>query len=152
MHHAVSFSGMMIAENCITDIAVVLEKEPNDVRYANLFKDGQKTHYNQTIEGDSLDRCLLECLKQSEYEKTKTKLNDFNEGNKWKKRGVAIIPVMHGLAFMAPFMNQAGSHYIAMNFVHYERALSTFYAGNHSAVMKLKTNNWQQVNCGEFYQ
>ena len=42
---------MIIAENFMNDIAVVLEKEPSDVRYPNLFKDGQTTHYNQTVEG-----------------------------------------------------------------------------------------------------
>ena len=110
MPHTVSFSGMIIAESCINDIAVVLEKEPSDVRYVNLFKDGQTTHYNQTVEGNGLERSLLECLEQSEYKKVKKELNEFNKGSKWKKRGVAIIPVLHGLAFMAPFMNQAGNH------------------------------------------
>jgi len=100
---------MIIAESCINDIAVVLEKEPSDVRYVNLFKDGQTTHYNQTVEGNGLERSLLECLEQSECKKVKKELNEFNKGSKWKKRGVAIIPVLHGLAFMAPFMNQAGA-------------------------------------------
>ena len=111
MHHVVSFSGMMIAENWINDVAVVLEKDPRDVRYANLFKDGQTTHYNQPIEGDSLERCLLECLKFSEYEKTRAELNEFNAKNKWKKRGIAVIPTMYGLAFTASFMNQGGKQY-----------------------------------------
>ena len=107
----VFFSGMMIAENWINDVAIVLEKEPNDVRYANLFKDGQKTHYNQTIEGNSLERCFLECLEQSEHEKNKTELNEFNKRSKWKKRGIAVIPTMYGLAFTASFMNQGGKKY-----------------------------------------
>ena len=96
----------------MNDVAIILGKEPTDVRLANLYKDGQRTHYNQNIEGNSLEVCLLECLKQSEYEKRRDELNEFNTRNKWKKRGIAVIPVMHGIAFSEPFMNQAGKQYL----------------------------------------
>ena len=101
-------SGMMIAENYIHDIAAVVGKEPMDVRYTNLYRKGQITHFNQTVENNSLERCWMECLKQSDYEHQKVEIHEFNARNRWKKRGIAAIPTMYGIAFTASFLNQAG--------------------------------------------
>ena len=101
-------SGMMIAENWIHDVAAVVGKEPTNVRYTNLYRKGQITHLNQTVESNSLERCWMECLKQSEYERQKVEIHEFNARNRWKKRGIAAIPTMYGIAFNVPFLNQAG--------------------------------------------
>ena len=107
-----NFLGMMIAENWIHDVAAVLGKEPAHVRYTNLCRKGQTTHYNQMVESDSLERCWVECLKQSDYERQKAEIQQFNARNRWKKRGIAAIPTMYGIAFTAPFLNQAGKDVI----------------------------------------
>ena len=99
---------MMIAENWMNDVAVTLGKEPSFVRYTNLFREGQKAHYTQIIEENALERCWNECLKQSQYEQSRQDVNEFNVRNKWKKRGVCIIPTMFGISFAATFLNQGG--------------------------------------------
>ena len=37
------------------------------------------------------------------------KVAKFNSENKWKKRGIAMIPTKFGIAFTAPHLNQAGA-------------------------------------------
>ena len=98
----------MIAESWMNDVACFLGKEPTHVRYMNLFREGQKTHYNQTVESNSLERCWVECIKQCEYERRKAEVDDFNKKSRWKKRGVTIIPTMYGIGFCKSFLNQAG--------------------------------------------
>ena len=102
--------GMMIAENWITDIAIILDKDPSVIREKNLFREGNMTHYTQVVENDALERCWKECLAQSKYLEVKEELKKFNEENKWKKKGIAIIPTMFGISFTAPYLNQAGKN------------------------------------------
>ncbi|PHH52781.1 Xanthine dehydrogenase [Ceratocystis fimbriata CBS 114723] len=41
--------------------------------------------------------------------KTNTAIVEFNKMNKWKQRGLAIIPTKFGISFTALFLNQAGA-------------------------------------------
>lgn len=38
------------------------------------------------------------------------KLSCFPRQNRWKKRGIAIIPTKFGISFTVPFLNQVGKH------------------------------------------
>ena len=42
-------------------------------------------------------------------EKRRQSVAKFNEENKWKKRGLALVPTMFGIAFGLKFMNQGGA-------------------------------------------
>ena len=100
--------GMMIAENWINDVALTLGKDPAEVREGNLFMKGDRTHYNQEIEDETLQRCWQSCLEQSQYWKVRDEISKFNSENRWKKRGVSVIPTMFGISYTALFLNQAG--------------------------------------------
>ncbi|XP_065071577.1 xanthine dehydrogenase/oxidase-like isoform X2 [Rhopilema esculentum] len=101
--------GMMIAENWINDVALTLGKDPAEVREGNLLMKGDRTYYNQEIEDDALQRCWNGCLEQSQYWKVRDEISKFNSENRWKKRGVSIIPTMFGISYTALFLNQAGA-------------------------------------------
>ena len=94
----------------MNDIAVSLGRDPAEIREKNLIQKGQINFYDQLMETSSLTDCWSECLKQSRYYDVKKELEAFNAGNKWKKRGVAIIPTCFGISFNARFMNQAGRY------------------------------------------
>ena len=99
-----------MAENWITDIAIILGKDPSVIREKNLFREGKMTHYTQVVENDALERCWKECLAQSKYFEVKEELKKFNEENKWKKKGIAVIPTMFGISFTATYLNQTGKN------------------------------------------
>uniref|UniRef100_A0A8C2TWT8 Xanthine dehydrogenase/oxidase n=1 Tax=Coturnix japonica TaxID=93934 RepID=A0A8C2TWT8_COTJA len=101
--------GMMIAECWMSDLARKCGLPPEEVRKINLYHEGDLTHFNQKLEGFTLRRCWDECLSSSNYHARKKLIEEFNKQNRWKKRGMCIIPTKFGISFTVPFLNQAGA-------------------------------------------
>ena len=49
------------------------------------------------------------CHRDFETDKRKKEIEKYNKENKWKKRGLAVIPTMFGIAFGLKFLNQGGA-------------------------------------------
>ncbi|CAG9858905.1 unnamed protein product [Phyllotreta striolata] len=101
--------GMFLAETMVQQIADYLKKEPETISELNLYKDGLATYYNQLIEDCTLDKCWTECMDSSDFHNRKKAVIEFNRKNKYKKRGINIIPTKFGIAFAVPFLNQGGA-------------------------------------------
>ncbi|CAI5770855.1 dehydrogenase oxidase [Podarcis lilfordi] len=101
--------GMMVTECWISDIAMKCGLPAEEVRKLNLYNEGDLTHFNQKLEGFTLRRCWDECLANSDYHSRRKLIDEFNRKNRWKKRGMAIIPTKFGISFTVPFLNQAGA-------------------------------------------
>lgn len=65
--------------------------------------------YNLMKFKQSFRRCWHECKEQAEFDKRKASIDEFNRQNRWRKRGIAMVPTKFGIAFTAVFMNQAGA-------------------------------------------
>lgn len=63
-------------------------------------------HYGQKIERSTLARLWDELKTSSDFLAVRKEVEQFNAHNRWKKRGVAIIPTKFGISFTAKFMNQ----------------------------------------------
>lgn len=100
---------MMIAECWMSKLARKCGLPPEEVRNLNLYNEGDLTHFNQKLEGFTLRRCWDECLSSSSYHARKKLIEEFNKQNRWKKRGICIIPTKFGISFTIPFLNQAGA-------------------------------------------
>lgn len=101
--------GMMVTESWMSDIALKCRLPLEEVRQLNLYNEGDLTHFNQKLEGFTLRRCWEECLVNSDYHSRRKLIDEFNQQNRWKKRGMAIIPTKFGISFTIPFLNQAGA-------------------------------------------
>uniref|UniRef100_A0A8D0HBB7 Xanthine dehydrogenase/oxidase n=1 Tax=Sphenodon punctatus TaxID=8508 RepID=A0A8D0HBB7_SPHPU len=101
--------GMMVTECWMDDIALKFGLPPEQVRKLNLYNEGDLTHFNQKLEGFTVSRCWEECLMNSDYHTRRKHIDEFNKQNRWKKRGIAIIPTKFGISFAVPFLNQAGA-------------------------------------------
>ena len=101
--------GMIMAENWMEDIARFLNLPATTIREINLFQRGDQTHYGQHLEECSLQRCWDECKLLNGYDNEKNEIESFNLNNRWKKRGMSMIPVMFGISFTASHMNQGGA-------------------------------------------
>ncbi|KAL6258955.1 hypothetical protein P5V15_008880 [Pogonomyrmex californicus] len=101
--------GMFVAENIVRQIADYLSVDVVKICELNLYKEGDLTHYNQQLVNCTLDRCWRECLASSCYNERIIEIQHYNRENRFKKKGIAIVPTKFGIAFTALFLNQAGA-------------------------------------------
>ncbi|XP_077270195.1 xanthine dehydrogenase rosy isoform X1 [Temnothorax americanus] len=101
--------GMFVAENIIRQIADYLDLDVVKLSELNLYKEGDLTHYNQQLANCTLDRCWRECLASSRYNERIVEVQRYNRENRFKKKGLAIVPTKFGIAFTALHLNQAGA-------------------------------------------
>lgn len=102
---------MYIAECYMTAIADGLNMSIDELRWKNLYKEGQLTPFLQKIDDDWHVPMLLEQIrKEANYDARKAAIEKYNAEHKWRKRGISMIPTKFGLSFAtALHLNQAGA-------------------------------------------
>jgi len=100
---------MAVIESILTDVSNFLEVDPNSLRSLNMYREGDKTHYNQVMEYCTLDRCWEQLQGLSKMKERRKEIQAFNQNNRYKKRGMASIPTKFGISYTALFLNQAGA-------------------------------------------
>ncbi|KAK3874324.1 hypothetical protein Pcinc_020737 [Petrolisthes cinctipes] len=101
--------GMLFMEDIMSRVAAYLNIDSTLIRQRNLYQTGDLTHCNQLLENCTLRRCWQEVLEQADYSTRCQRVRDFNSNNRYRKRGLAVIPVKFGIAYTALFLNQAGA-------------------------------------------
>ncbi|XP_076288597.1 xanthine dehydrogenase rosy isoform X2 [Lasioglossum baleicum] len=101
--------GMFVAETIVRHIAEYLNKDAVKIAELNLYNAGDLTHYNQKLNDCTLKRCWEECLLSSNYAERFASVQQYNRQNRYKKRGLAIVPTKFGISFMVLFLNQSGA-------------------------------------------
>ncbi|XP_064419619.1 aldehyde oxidase isoform X3 [Latimeria chalumnae] len=101
--------GSLVTENWITDVAAKVGFSSEKVREINMYKGVERTHYKQEFDAHSLWRCWNECLEKSAYHNRKIAIEEFNKQHRWKKRGIAVVPIKYGIGFPSSFLNQAAA-------------------------------------------
>ncbi|XP_036946883.1 aldehyde oxidase 6 isoform X1 [Acanthopagrus latus] len=100
---------IMIVENMINDVAVLLGRPADQIREINMYKGPSVTHYKMEFSPENMLRCWDDCKVKSDFSARRKAVDQFNQQNRWKKRGIAIIPIKYGIAFAESFLNQAGA-------------------------------------------
>uniref|UniRef100_T1H0H6 Uncharacterized protein n=1 Tax=Megaselia scalaris TaxID=36166 RepID=T1H0H6_MEGSC len=90
---------MLTSETIIRHIARTVGKDYTEVMCLNMYNTGDLTHYNQALENLQLKRCFDECLEQSKFQDQRKSVQEFNKLNKYRKRGVSIVPCKYGVSF-----------------------------------------------------
>jgi xanthine dehydrogenase large subunit len=101
--------GTVIAEYILDDVARAVGRDAFDVRLDNLYVDGDKTHYGQTIENYHMKELMQQLARNCDYRKRRDDITIFNQKNIYKKRGLALTPVKFGISFTVQHLNQAGA-------------------------------------------
>ncbi|KAF3001822.1 hypothetical protein E8E13_003469 [Curvularia kusanoi] len=105
--------GMYFAETIMYDVAAGLGLDIDELRQKNLYVVGQHTPFFQKIDQDWHIPMLLHQLAQSsDYAARKKSIEDFNKSNRWKKRGIALIPSKFGLSFATALHLNQGAAYV----------------------------------------
>ncbi len=102
-----------IVENAIEHVAFQLSQKlgrkvlPEEIRYKNMYKNGTEDSYDVTHFGQKLDFCNIRTIwddlyKSSDFEKRQKEVVKFNQENRWRKRGIVMVPQKHGIGFTEP--------------------------------------------------
>jgi len=109
--------GMFGIETVIEQIASTLGMDPLDVRRANLYQDPavsgdpqtMTTQYNQLIEDFVADKVMDQVEAESGYRQRRMDIDSYNKSSKYRKRGLALVPLKFGISFTATMLNQGGA-------------------------------------------
>jgi len=101
--------GLLIQEDAVERAAHAIGMLPEDVREKNLYQLGALTPYGQVLDYCYLDAVWARMKKISNFAARLEAVRAFNAANRWKKRGISMIPVKYGSGYNAPFLEQAGA-------------------------------------------
>jgi xanthine dehydrogenase/oxidase len=79
------------------------------VRGKNLYQQGELTPFGQVVDYCYLDEVWARIRKLSDFDRRRAEVEYFNKQNRWRKRGISMIPVKYGSGYNAVFLEQAGA-------------------------------------------
>ncbi|RDD36189.1 Xanthine dehydrogenase/oxidase [Trichoplax sp. H2] len=101
--------GIFVIETILTEIAINCGITQLQVREVNMHEDGDTTHYGDVIEESRARAVLNEVIERSNFHNRKIDVESYNRENRWKKRGISIIPLGYPVGYPIKFMNQGGA-------------------------------------------
>jgi len=102
--------GVMGIERALLDIAQHLGLDPLEVRRRNLYGPGRdQTHYGQTVNNLILPEIIDQLAERAQYRQRRAAVREFNQANRYLKKGIALTPVMMGICFTRLHLNQGGA-------------------------------------------
>ena len=102
--------GMLVIEDILDRIARTLSLPPEVVRERNFYREGQATHYGQTVKDAGRISEIWGALKStSSFAQRRSAIERFNSASPHSKRGLAITPVKFGISFTATWYNQGAA-------------------------------------------
>ncbi|EAZ82964.1 molybdopterin cofactor-binding domain-containing protein [Algoriphagus machipongonensis] len=101
--------GKLISENAIDDAAFSIGMDPVELRRKNMYVRGDVTPF-----GQALSYCYMRDVwnyveEKSNYKAKLKEVNAFNKANKWKKRGIYMVPVKYGSGYNLVMIEQAAA-------------------------------------------
>ena len=97
---------MLIVEAAIEAVAEKLDIPDDKLREKNFYQVNDFTPFGQQLLYCNLDGVWQTIKKTSDYEARKIAVQDFNKNNRYKKRGIKMIPLKYGISFTFRPMNQ----------------------------------------------
>ncbi|MGK7932231.1 MAG: xanthine dehydrogenase molybdopterin binding subunit [Microcystaceae cyanobacterium] len=104
--------GIALIEDIIDRIARYLKLPADVIRQRNFYYGTGETNttpYGQEIEGNHLEIVWQQVKENSGFEAKQQEIEQFNQENAYKKRGLALTPLKFGIAFTKKECNQAGA-------------------------------------------
>lgn len=98
-----------LMESILERVADELNLDIHQLRTDNISHNGHKTPYGQELIDWHMPQLWDEVIEEADYFKRRDDVRKFNQKSTWKKRGIAIVPVKHGISFGALHYNQAGA-------------------------------------------
>ena len=84
---------MLIQEDALEAASHKIEMLPEDVCKMNFYKPGDTTPFGQELKYCYIDKVWERLKKTSEFETRLKGVQNFNEENRWRKRGISMVPL-----------------------------------------------------------
>jgi xanthine dehydrogenase/oxidase len=101
--------GLLVQEDAIEKASHAVGMLAEEVRGKNLYRQGEMTPFGQVVDYCYLDRVWERIGAISEFDRRRLEVEKFNKANRWRKRGISMIPVKYGSGYNATFLEQAGA-------------------------------------------
>ncbi|MEJ2456826.1 MAG: xanthine dehydrogenase molybdopterin binding subunit [Novosphingobium sp.] len=102
--------GMLAIERIADHVAMVLGKDPLEVRLANLYgPDRTETQYGMTVADNIAPQLIARLRESARYDDRVREVAAFNARSPVIKKGIALTPVKFGISFTTTHLNQAGA-------------------------------------------
>ncbi|GAC1045483.1 molybdopterin cofactor-binding domain-containing protein [Rhizobium sp. No.120] len=98
-----------ILENVIDDAATALGMRAEDLREKNFYQRGDVTPYGQTLTACYMIEVWRYLKNKANFDDQLTKVQTFNAQNKWRKRGISLIPVKYGSGYNFEQLKQSSA-------------------------------------------
>ena len=109
-----AIQGSLIAEDAIEAVAYATGTLPEQVRQQNFYADSDQTATQSTPYGQQLTYAIGRqvwqmLLESSDFENRHQAVLQFNGQNRWRKRGISMIPIKYGVSYTFLTGNQGGA-------------------------------------------
>jgi xanthine dehydrogenase/oxidase len=101
--------GKNMVENAIDDAAFAIGMLPEDVRELNLYNRGDVTPFGQALSYCYMKQVWQYLKDKSNYSEKRASVDDYNRKNKWRKRGLGMMPVKYGSGYNLLMLEQAAA-------------------------------------------
>ncbi|HQW82819.1 MAG TPA: molybdopterin-dependent oxidoreductase [Ferruginibacter sp.] len=99
--------GMFVIESAIDHAAKTLNVEVDFIQRKNMMDNNNEFPYGQIVKECQAKNCWDEVMTLYDVAAVKKEIQQFNNNNKFYKKGLSIMPVCFGISFTNTMMNQA---------------------------------------------
>jgi xanthine dehydrogenase molybdopterin-binding subunit B len=89
------FQSICITESVLDHVAGYLHKDPLEVRQINLISKMDETVMGHKLTHVDIENVTNELKASAEYLKRKAEIDSFNRQNRYKKKGISLIPIKY---------------------------------------------------------
>jgi xanthine dehydrogenase/oxidase len=104
--------GKLMTENAIDDAAFAIGMTAEEVRERNLYDRGDVTPFGQALSYCYMKQVWAYLKKVADYERKRAAVEEFNKANRWRKRGLAMVPVKYGSGYNFVQIEQAAAYLV----------------------------------------
>ncbi|XP_067656034.1 uncharacterized protein [Haliotis asinina] len=94
-----SCPGIFIMEAIMDHAAKALSQDPLEFRKINLFKKGQTSLSGMVLKYCNISEMVAQLEKSADVQTRKQQATAFNQANRWKKKGISVMPLRWDLYF-----------------------------------------------------
>lgn len=98
--------GLIMAEMVMDHLASATGIPVDILRRRNMYKEGSITHFGMPLEDFNVPMMWDQLYNTANIAQRRNEVEKFNAENRWRKRGISIVPTKFGISFTAKFMNQ----------------------------------------------